>query len=98
MASISYSFEVSRDQFVDFEYSPDFSDILDYLEELLIEDKFKLPEDFAEIGDFVYENIDELMQEYIFSLRDYFEAEAKEAFREDNMDPYNYYGVSRSDF
>lgn len=98
MSAIRFRVEVSQGNFEDFYYEPDFNDLVDYLEDFLEDENFEHPNEYETLRDYVVENLDELVEEYDYLLESYFEAEAKDFFREQNEDPYSYHGVSRRDF
>jgi hypothetical protein len=74
----------------DFEYEVEEVDYRSILEEL----------DKKELIDYILDNIDysDIEEDFYDKIKEYYESEADEWFRESKMDIYDYYGVSRKDF
>jgi len=87
--TLTYSFEIDRDEFEDFEY-----DVDDHKVEWLLTHKYQ----YLTQDEFTKMSEEEIEEEFNTIIMDYFWNDAHEEFRESKMDPYDFYGVSRSDF
>ena len=74
----------------DFEYEVEEVDYRSILDEL----------DKKELIDYILDNIDysDIEENFYDEIKEYYESEADEWFRESKIDDHTYYGVSESDF